>query len=84
MNTSGWGCAYELALIEVIAYQHKLTHHLLEETTTSEGTSSVIATKYFGENKLEDNLGEGLDDKLEGNHDDDICRTIRRTIGGQA
>ena len=71
-------------MIEVIAYQHKLTHHLLEETTTSEGTSSVIATKYFGENKLEDNLGEDIDDKMEEEHNDDICRTIWRMIGGQA
>ena len=41
-----------------------------------EDTSSVFDTKYFGENKLEDDLGEELDDKLEDEHEDDICRTI--------
>ena len=63
-------------MIKVMAYQHKLTHHRLEETATLEDTSSVFATKYFGENELEDDLGEELDDKLEDEHEDDICRTI--------
>ena len=70
--------------IKVMAYQHKLTHHRLEETATSKDMSSVFATKYFGEYKLEVHLGEELDDKLEDKHEDDICRTIWRTIGGQA
>ena len=63
-------------MIKVMAYQHKLTHHCIEETPTSEDTSSVFATEYFGENKPEDDLGEELDDKLEDEHEDDICRTI--------
>ena len=71
-------------MIKVMAYQHKLTHHCIEETPTSEDTSSVFATEYFGENKPEDDLGEELDDKLEDKHKDNICRTIWRTIGGQA
>ena len=71
-------------LIEVMAYQHKLTHHCLEETTTLEDTSLVFATKYFGQNKLEDGMGEELDDELEDKHEDDIYRRIWRTIGGQA
>ena len=44
-------------LIKVMAYQHKLTHHRLEETATSEDMSLVFVTKYFGENELEDDLG---------------------------
>ena len=63
-------------MIEVMVYQHKLTHHCLEETATSEDTSSVFAMKYFGENDLEDDLAEELDDELEEEHEDNICRMI--------
>ena len=71
-------------LIEVMTYQHKLTHHCLEETATLEDTSSVFVMKYSGENKLENNLAEELDDELEDKHEGGICRTVWRTIGGQA
>ena len=75
---------YVLVMIEVIAYQHKLTRHCLKETATSEDMSSVFATNYFWEKELENNLGEELDDKLEDKNKDDICRTRWRTIGRQA
>ena len=63
-------------LIEMMAYQHKLTLHCLGETATLKDTSSVFATKHFGENKLEDDLGEELVDKQEDKQEDDMCRTI--------
>ena len=66
-----------------MAYQHKLTHHRIEETANSEDTTLVFAT-YFGENELEDDLGEEHDDKLEDKHKDNVYRTIWRTISGQA
>ena len=64
--------------VEVLAYQHELTHHRLEETDT------LAVMKYFGGNDLDDNLAEEVDDELKDEDEDDISRTIWRTIGGQA